>query len=241
MFQIKLILACLLTVATKYSLSEELVQCAQLSPPQHGSIKATDSNNLYSKITYSCDTGYSLQGPPSRQCLPVPYPDSAVWVPSDITTCVTDVPPEVIDALLIYDPAEDDSSLEEPAEPTHIKDNSLQDEFIINPADDEDATTEIDEFDEADDSFPPSLIQLQEDEEAQVSTDDPCTTSEMPERYWCKDAAPTAVAWTVDTSQNACTRLDLCGEGAEAIARSLFTTHEKCVETCLPSGQPHIL
>lgn len=38
------------------------VQCNKLSPPDHGSINATDSNNLYSKITYSCDTGYNIQG-----------------------------------------------------------------------------------------------------------------------------------------------------------------------------------
>ena len=38
------------------------VQCEQLTPPNHGHINASDSNNLYSKVTYSCDPGYKVEG-----------------------------------------------------------------------------------------------------------------------------------------------------------------------------------
>ena len=47
------------------------VQCEQLTPPNHGHINASDSNNLYSKITYTCDPGYKVEGKLTVIYLPI--------------------------------------------------------------------------------------------------------------------------------------------------------------------------
>ena len=47
------------------------VQCEQLTPPNHGYINASDSNNLYSKVTYTCDPGYKVEGKLTVIYLPI--------------------------------------------------------------------------------------------------------------------------------------------------------------------------